>query len=72
MLGRNIQQFGIDLGTSNTVIYQQGRGIVLREPSVIAIRKDTRTIEAYGEQAKAMIGRTSADLEVKGSLSISI
>jgi rod shape-determining protein MreB len=64
MLGRNKQQFGIDLGTSNTVIYQQGRGIVLQEPSVIAIWKDTQEIEAYGEQAKAMIGRTSANLEV--------
>jgi rod shape-determining protein MreB len=64
MLGRNKQQFGIDLGTSNTVIYQLGRGIVLHEPSVIAIWKDTRVIEAYGEQAKVMIGRTSANLEV--------
>jgi rod shape-determining protein MreB len=64
MFGRFEQQFGIDLGTCNTVIYQKGRGIVLEEPSVIAIWKDTREIEAYGAQAKAMIGKTSANLEV--------
>jgi rod shape-determining protein MreB len=64
MIGRVKQQFGIDLGTCNTVIYQYGRGIVLLEPSVIAIRKDTQGIVAYGEQAKAMIGRTSAKIEV--------
>jgi rod shape-determining protein MreB len=58
------QQFGIDLGTSNTLIYQKGKGITLKEPSVLAIRKDTGEIEAVGEQARAMIGRTPSHLEV--------
>lgn len=58
------QRFGIDLGTSNTVIYQEGKGIVLREPSVIAVRKSTGRVEAVGEEARAMIGRTSQQLEV--------
>ncbi|MCZ8516762.1 rod shape-determining protein [Paenibacillus filicis] len=58
------QLFGIDLGTSNTVIYQQGKGIVLREPSVVAIRQDTGEIEAFGAEAQAMIGRTPGNLEI--------
>jgi len=55
---------GIDLGTSNTVIYQKGKGIVLREPSVVAVNTKTGTIEACGEQAYAMIGRTPQNIEV--------
>jgi rod shape-determining protein MreB len=58
------KQFGIDLGTCNTLIYQKGRGIVLREPSLIAVNKETGQIEAYGEQAYAMIGRTPRSIEV--------
>jgi rod shape-determining protein MreB len=64
MFKRFDQRFGVDLGTCNTLIYQHGNGIVLREPSVVAIRKDTGEIEAFGEEAYAMIGRTSANLEV--------
>ncbi|NHN29586.1 rod shape-determining protein [Paenibacillus agricola] len=64
MFKRFEQMFGVDLGTCNTLIYQQGNGIVLREPSVVAIRKDTGQIEAFGEEAYAMIGRTPANLEV--------
>lgn len=54
----------IDLGTANTLIYSQGQGIVLNEPSVVAIRQDSdtrhggKTIEAVGEDAKRMLGRT--------------
>lgn len=58
------QLFGIDLGTSNTIIYQQGKGIVLREPSVVAIRMDTGEIEAFGAEAQAMIGRTPGNLDI--------
>jgi rod shape-determining protein MreB len=58
------QQYGIDLGTSTTYIYQQGKGLVLHEPTVLAIHKDTRQIEAIGKQAEAMVGRTPQDLEV--------
>jgi rod shape-determining protein MreB len=64
MLKRFEQLFGVDLGTCNTLIYQQGKGIVLEEPSVVAIRKDTGMIEAIGTEAYAMIGRTPVNLEV--------
>jgi rod shape-determining protein MreB len=64
MLKRFEQLFGVDLGTCNTLIYQQGKGIVLQEPSVVAIRTDTGTIEAIGQEAHAMIGRTPINLEV--------
>ena len=57
-------QFGIDLGTSNTIIYQQGKGIVLQEPSVIAIRQATGEIEAFGAEAQAMIGRAPGSLQI--------
>ncbi len=49
---------GIDLGTANTLIYIEGEGIVLREPSVVAIDNNTNTLLAAGEEARAMIGRT--------------
>jgi rod shape-determining protein MreB len=64
MFVRAVQQFGIDLGTCNTAIYQKGNGIVMHEPSVVAIWKDTDSIAAYGAEAKAMLGRTSARIEV--------
>lgn len=56
---RNI---GIDLGTANTLVYVKGKGIVLREPSVVAIRRDSGTILAVGEEAKRMIGRTPGNI----------
>lgn len=56
---RNI---GIDLGTANTLVYVKGKGIVLREPSVVAIRRDTGTILSVGEEAKRMIGRTPGNI----------
>ena len=52
------KEIGIDLGTANTLVYVKGKGIVLREPSVVAIRKDTGAILAVGSEAKRMIGRT--------------
>ncbi|UOF90157.1 rod shape-determining protein [Fodinisporobacter ferrooxydans] len=58
----NSRDMGIDLGTANTLVYAKGRGIVLREPSVVAIRTDTGAIEAVGEQAKLMIGRTPGNI----------
>lgn len=64
MLERFEQLFGIDLGTCNTLIYQKGKGIVLQEPSVVAIHKDTGMIEAIGSEAHAMIGRTPAHVEI--------
>jgi len=56
------RDMGVDLGTANTLIYVKGRGIVLREPSVVAIRTDSGVIEAVGEQAKMMIGRTPGNI----------
>jgi rod shape-determining protein MreB len=57
----------IDLGTANTLIYTRGRGIVLNEPSVVAIRQDRmqtggRSVVAVGEEAKKMLGRTPANI----------
>ena len=57
----------IDLGTANTLIYARGRGIVLDEPSVVAIRQDRgpggpKTIEAFGKDAKGMLGRTPQNI----------
>jgi rod shape-determining protein MreB and related proteins len=53
---------GIDLGTANTLVYVKGHGIVLREPSVVAIDKDTRQVLAIGAEAKRMLGRTPASI----------
>ncbi len=49
---------GIDLGTANTLVYLRGRGIVINEPSVVAINQKTDTVVAVGSQAKDMLGRT--------------
>lgn len=57
------KDIGIDLGTANTLVYVRGKGIVLREPSVVAIRNDnTRQVLAAGEEAKEMIGRTPGNI----------
>jgi rod shape-determining protein MreB and related proteins len=52
----------VDLGTANTVVYKRGEGIVLFEPSVIAINEETGEVLAVGEQAREMIGRTPASI----------
>jgi rod shape-determining protein MreB len=49
---------GVDLGTANTLVHVQGRGILLREPSVVAINKTTNQVLEVGEEAKRMLGRT--------------
>lgn len=56
------RDLGIDLGTANTLVYIRGKGIVIREPSVVAIRSDTREVLAVGEEAKRMIGRTPGNI----------
>jgi len=53
----------IDLGTANTLIYVKGRGIVLNEPSVVAVDKETKRVLAVGSEAKAMLGRTPTGIE---------
>ena len=49
---------GIDLGTANTLVHMSGKGIIIREPSVVAINKNTNEVLAVGDAAKRMIGRT--------------
>ncbi len=62
MLDRFSRNISIDLGTANTLVYVTGRGIVLQEPSVIAMRKSTGEILAVGSEAKRMIGRTPGNI----------
>lgn len=56
------KDMGIDLGTANTLVYIKGKGIVLREPSVVAINTDTGKVLAVGNEAKQMIGRTPGNI----------
>lgn len=56
------KHIGIDLGTANTLVHVQGKGVVIREPSVVAIDKDTNKVLAVGEEAKGMIGRTPGNI----------
>lgn len=59
-----VVDIGIDLGTSNVLIYARGRGIVMREPAVVAVERDTRKPIAVGSDAYKMIGRTPGNLLV--------
>ncbi|NEP38057.1 MAG: Hsp70 family protein, partial [Okeania sp. SIO2H7] len=56
------RDMGIDLGTANTLVYVSGKGIVLQEPSVVAIDQEQKTSIAVGEEAKRMLGRTPANV----------
>ena len=58
MFGLGTKNIGIDLGTANTLVYMEGKGIVLREPSVVAKNTQTGEVIAVGSEAKEMIGRT--------------
>ncbi|MBI2607731.1 MAG: rod shape-determining protein [Candidatus Doudnabacteria bacterium] len=53
---------GIDLGTANTLVYVHGKGIVINEPSVVAVNQKTKQILAIGEEAKRMVGRTPSHI----------
>ena len=61
-LGLFSNDIGIDLGTANTLVYVKDRGIVLREPSVVAIQGGTKRILAVGDEAKRMLGRTPGNI----------
>ena len=52
----------IDLGTANTLVYARGKGIVVNEPSIVAINKNTGDVEAVGREAKEMLGRTPGNI----------
>lgn len=58
------KEMGIDLGTVNVLVYVRGQGVVLQEPSVVAVSVHERKIIAVGEEARAMLGRTPGTLEV--------
>ena len=62
ILGMFSTDLAIDLGTANTLVYVKGKGIVLREPSVVTIHKDTNKVLAVGGDAKAMVGRTPGNI----------
>lgn len=62
ILGKFSKNLAIDLGTANTLIFVEGKGIIIREPSVVALHKKTKKIVAIGSEAKKMVGRTPANL----------
>ena len=64
----SVSDIGIDLGTSSVVIYARDKGVVLNEPAVVALERDTRVIRAIGTEAYRMIGRTPVGIEVKRPL----
>lgn len=61
-LGLFSNDIGIDLGTANTLVYVKGRGIVINEPSIVAVNQKTGAVVAVGAQAKEMLGRTPAHI----------
>src|SRR5260363_284886 len=68
MFGFLRRYFSNDLGTANTLIYMRGKGIVLDEPSVVAIRQEggpnvKKTIQAVGQEAKQMLGRVPGNIQ---------
>jgi len=63
VFGLGTKNIGIDLGTANTLVYMEGKGIVLREPSVVAKNTHTGKVIAVGSEAKEMIGRTPASIK---------
>ena len=64
MLRRFSRDVAIDLGTSNTLVFVQGEGIVVNEPSIVSIHEDDHSVLAVGNEAKAMIGRTPPQIRV--------
>lgn len=61
-MGFMTKEIGIDLGTANTLVYVRGKGVVLREPSVVAINNNTGQVLSVGLEAKQMIGRTPGNI----------
>ena len=55
---------GIDMGTSSCLVYSTGKGLILKEPTVVVYDKDTEKIKAIGEEAKQMAGHASSNIEV--------
>jgi rod shape-determining protein MreB len=63
LFGLLSDDLAVDLGTANTLVYVRGKGVVLKEPSVVAIHKDTQQVLAVGAEAKNMLGRTPGSIE---------
>ena len=61
MFGKRI---GVDLGTANVLVYVEGRGVVVNEPSVVAVAQRDNTIVAVGNDAREMVGRTPGAIQV--------
>ena len=57
-----VPELGVDLGTANILVYMRGKGIVLREPSVVAVTSTTKKVLAVGEEARLMLGRTPGNI----------
>ncbi len=62
LLGLISHDIGIDLGTANTLVYVRGKGIVINEPSVVAVNTRTKQVLAIGDEAKKMVGKTPASI----------
>src|SRR3989304_419503 len=63
LLGLFSNDMAIDLGTANTLVYLKGKGIVLREPSVVAVHTESKQVLAVGTEAKKMLGRTPGSIQ---------
>ncbi|HQE62681.1 MAG TPA: rod shape-determining protein, partial [Candidatus Latescibacteria bacterium] len=64
LAGMISNDIGVDLGTANTLVWVKGRGIVLNEPSIVAVERNTRKPLAIGAEAKQMLGRAPSEIEV--------
>ena len=62
IFSRFSHDLGIDLGTANTLVHCKGRGIIIREPSVVAVDSETNEVLEIGAEAKQMIGRTPGNI----------
>ncbi len=62
LLGAFSRDLGIDLGTANTLVYARGKGIIISEPSVVAMDRRTKEVRAVGAEAKAMVGKTPSSI----------
>lgn len=62
LTGHFSKELGIDLGTANCLVYERNKGLVIQEPSVVAVKKNSHHVLAVGEEARRMIGRTPGDI----------
>src|ERR671932_2855538 len=62
VLGAFSRDLGLDLGTANTLVYARGKGIIISEPSVVAMDPRTKKVLSVGTEAKAMVGKTPASI----------